>query len=61
MKTSHAKLCDEYVAYCIEHGLPTDLSADELQYELLGSTELTAKAHVLWLEAFINEWNTVQS
>lgn len=50
-------LCDQFDAFCDQHGLPK-ISADELLCKLYGE-ETRREDLCQWLEGFIESWDTV--
>jgi hypothetical protein len=57
--TTTEALSDLLSEYCKDYGL-SPMSADELLLEVL-DTATRAKAHALWLQAFIIRWEAVQA
>ena len=57
--TTTEALSDLLAAYCKDYSL-SDLSADDLLLEVLGTATIM-KAHAQWLQAFIIRWEAVQA
>lgn len=61
---AEARLIDEFERYCTAHQLSSDHSAEDLLHELLCISERTRsdvdKAHIRWLNDYIETWTLAE-
>ena len=61
MTTSLDRLTETYLLWCVEQGLPTTLSADELRADITeeidGYSDQALHVQAEWLDAFIELWD----